>query len=127
MLSALKSRLFCGSSLTPFSLKKSASVPEAAGAIVSGGGGGCRSGAAIAGGHRCRAGVDSRLARGLRGSRGAVGATVTVCVTVRGSGSGGSGNTGSADGGGAGKADDAGHTGGHATCQNPPAAGVLVH
>jgi len=36
MLSALKSRLFCGSSVTPFALKKSASVPEAAGAIVAG-------------------------------------------------------------------------------------------
>ena len=40
MLSALKSRLFWGSIWTPFALKKSASVPEAAGVIVTGGGAG---------------------------------------------------------------------------------------
>src|ERR1700687_1773349 len=45
MLSALKSRPFCGCSLTPLSLKKSASVTEVAGTSVSGGGGGIGGGA----------------------------------------------------------------------------------
>src|SRR6267142_4009599 len=40
MVSALKSRLFCGSICTPLALKKSASVPEAAGVIVACGGAG---------------------------------------------------------------------------------------
>src|SRR6185436_20415421 len=49
MLSAWKSRLFCGSSLTPFELKKSASVPVLAGVIVTGGGAGTAGAAMPAG------------------------------------------------------------------------------
>ena len=93
MLSALKSRLFCGSSFTFFALKKSVSVPEAAGVIVTGGGTGTAGiemppGAAVAG---ATAGWPS-----ICGAA-ALGAAATVCVAVAGVGSCGCGNTGSAE------------------------------
>src|SRR6185369_14098315 len=73
--------------------KKSASVPEAAGVIVTGGGTGTAGieippGATVAG---ATAGCPS-----ICGAA-ALGATVTVCVTVAGIGSGGCGSTGSAE------------------------------
>src|SRR4029077_10046152 len=89
---------FCGSSPTPFALKKSASVPEAAGAIVTGGGAG-----SVGAEMPASSGVPGVTA-GCPSACGAVapasGATVIVCVTVAGIGSGGCGDNGPAGGGG---------------------------
>src|SRR3954469_16052759 len=96
MVSALKSRLFCGSIVTPLALKKSASVPEVAGAIVTGGGGAGAAGGALPPGSAA-AGVTTGWPRACGATAAALGATVTGCATVAGTGSGGCGSTGSAE------------------------------
>src|SRR2546426_10275659 len=96
MLSALKSRLFCGSSFTFFALKKSVSVPEAAGVIVTGGGTGTAGiemppGAAVAG-----------APAGWATNRGGPGVGAPAARRGGGGGGGGWGGGGSRGGGGGG-------------------------
>ena len=85
MLSALKSRATCGSSLTPFALKNSSNVTEPAGSSVSGAAAaaGTESGGGqgLGGG---RGGRDARLPVGLRDRPPHPGITVAVCVDGRG-------------------------------------------